>query len=159
MAERPTLEQILAAYHREMAEQYEAGRREILTVDVLVHEPVVTPNEDGTQTVALPFEGTAESPWFSGTIETPAADVQRHRDGRAVEACADYYVSGTGRDGAPCRVRVTNRFDGERWKPTLASGSPAMSFVNGADCHTVVEPRRQGPVIHIFCGKEDLPER
>ncbi len=159
MAKYPTLEEIMAAYHREMAEQYEAGRREVLTVDVLVHEPVVTPNDDGTQTVALPFEGTADNSWFTGTIETPAADVQLHRDGKAVEACADYFVNGTDCSGAPCRVRVTNRFDGKRWKPTVVSESPAMAFVNDVDCYTVVGPRRQGPIIHIFCNKEGFPEK
>ena len=131
-------------------EQFLAGRREILAVDVRLTKTTFR-FEHGMDVRTLAFCGTATGPQFSGEIQPGAADVQKRKWGRPVEFCARYAIKGRDSTGAPCTVRVTNRTtDGTHWQPSLETDSPALAAWNGAEVKAVLEQRRVGPVVHLF---------
>ncbi len=132
-------------------------RTKILEVDVRLTG--VEKNFDkktGVFKQRLPFDGTAETAYFKGTIAPGAADDQQYKGTYCISCRADYVIEGTDYTGAPCKVHVVNAKKGkENWKPTLETDSAALSFVNGADCRTVFEGREQGPIIRIYTRIEE----
>ena len=136
----------------------EVGRSEVLTVRVNLLDTITSPNADGTMRVEIPFDGRAESPWFAGKVVTPASDIQRHRNGETIEACADYILEGTDFRGTKCKVHVTNTLYPDGWKPVVSADCGALTVLNDAQCHTVVEPADSGVIIHIFCERRILPD-
>ncbi len=151
----PSPEEFLAQYRAGVEAQQRAGRREVLRVDVTLTGHTLEEPEPGYTILTLPFTGFADSPWFRGTILPGAADVQRRRNGEIERLCADYWLEGCDFTGAACRVHIVNVDEGSGWKPTVTADSAAMRFLNGADCYTVMEMRRVGPIVHIFT---ELPE-
>lgn len=127
----------------------EAGLEEVLTVDVVLTGREIREEEDA-RLVHLPFAGRAVGPLFTGQIQPGAADDQIHRDGRMVDATADYMIRGEDPEGKTASVHVVNRYREGRWKPTVTTDSAALDFLNGADCAAVLEHRPQGPIVHIF---------
>ena len=126
------------------------GKREILTVDVrLTGRKIEGKGKD--KTITLPFEGSATGPSFYGEILEGAADVQHWTLFKMNRACADYKIKGIGPDGKECIIHVINSNDGTGWKPVLRTDSEALSYLNNADCETILENRKQGPIVHIYC--------
>lgn len=99
----------------------------------------------------IPFIGEADSAFFKGTIAPGAEDNQKYKGKACLSCCADYVINGTDYTGAACKVHVINARKGnEDWKPTVESDSAALAFLNGADCRTVFEGRKKGPMIRIY---------
>ena len=124
------------------------GKRELFTVDVVVKECRET-TEEGIVYRELPFDGSFTGPLFSGAVAPGGVDRQVARPGAEPEICAAYDLVGE-KDGAPVTVHVENRNRGGRWKPTLMTTCPSLSWLNGLDCEAILEGRPQGPVVHIF---------
>ena len=147
-----------AEYRAGAAEQERAGRGEVLRIDVTLTGHEKEEPEPGYMILTLPFTGFADGRWFRGEIQPGAADVQRWRDGAIERLCADYWLEGADFTGAKCRVHVVNVDEGRGWKPTVTTDSAALSFLNGADCFTVMEMRPVGPIVHIYADLSPLPE-
>jgi hypothetical protein len=146
----PSPEELLAQYRAGAAEQEAAGRREVLRIDVTLTGHTLEEPEPGYTILTLPFVGFADGPWFRGEVLPGASDVQRRRGGQIERFCADYWLEGRDFTGAPCRVHIVNVDEGAGWKPTVTTDSAALAFLNGADCRTVMEMRRVGPIVHIY---------
>ena len=130
-------------------DEFLKGYTEVLTIDVQL-----TGREQQTRGLRthleLPFTGCGNSPWFQGAICPGAKDVQEIFWIRAQSKRADYTLEGHDYTGAPCRVHIINEGAGTAWKPTVTTDSPALAFLNSADCDALVEPRRSGPLVRIY---------
>ncbi len=157
--EFPSPEELAAQYHRGVEEQLRAGRSEVLRIDVTLTDHIREEPEPGYVILTLPFTGFADGPWFRGTVQPGAADVQRWRNGGIERLCADYRLEGRDFTGAPCSVHIVNVDEGKGWKPTVTADSDALRFLNGADCYTVMEMRRIGPIVHIYTDLAPLHDR
>ena len=155
----PSPEELLAQYRAGVEAQLGAGRGEILRIDVTLTDHIKEEPEPGYLILTLPFTGFADGPWFRGDVQPGAADVQRWRGGAIERLCADYWLVGRDYTGESCRVHVVNVDLGQGWKPTVTADSAALSFLNGADCYTVMEMRPIGPIVHIFTDLTPLRER
>ena len=133
------------AYVREFVR----GRVELFAVDVKLAGH--TKERKGKFTEhTLPFTGTADGPAFHGVIDPGAADVQQWRGFKARHCLADYTLTGADHTGAPCRIHIVNEDKGDGWSPTVTADSAALSYINSEPCTEYFEPRKRGPVIHIF---------
>lgn len=137
----------------DMVSQFLQGRRNILSVDVQLTGHKLE-KKGFYSTLTLPFTGTASGDWFCGEIQPGAADVQKRYLWKTVRFCADYIIKGTDYTGVLCQVHVVNEDTGSGWKPTVTTDSEALSFLNGADCRAVLENRKKGPVVRIFCERQ-----
>ncbi len=140
----------------DMVSQFLQGRRNILTVDVTLTGHHLE-KKGAYSTLTLPFTGKAISPWFQGEIQPGAADVQKRYLWKTVHFCADYIIKGADYTGAPCTVHIVNEDTGSGWKPTVTTDSEALSFLNGADCTAILENRKQGPIVRIYCERPACP--
>ena len=59
--------------------------------------------------------------------------------------------------GAPCRIHIVNEDKGDGWSPTVTAESEALSYINTEPCTEYFEPRKSGPVIHIFNRPPEKP--
>ncbi len=134
----------------DMVSQFVQGRRNVLTVDVKLTGHKLE-KKGAYSTLTLPFTGNAVGNWFQGEIQPGAADVQKRYLWKTVHFCADYVIKGKDHTGASCQVHVVNEDTGSGWKPTVTTDSEALSFLNGADCTAILENRKQGPVVRIYC--------
>ena len=148
--EFPPMEELMAQYRAGVEAQLRAGRCEVLRIDVTLTGHTLEEPEPGYTILTLPFTGFADGPWFHGEILPGAADVQRRRDGKTERFCADYWLEGRDYTDEKCRVHIVNVDEGDGWKPTVTADSDALRFLNGADCFTVMEMRRIGPIVHIY---------
>lgn len=132
------------------AKEFLMGRKEVLTVDVRLLGHEIT-RKGLYSKVVLPFGGEATGKWFTGKIQDGANDTQERKGFKPIKFVADYVIDGKDHSGEKCKVHVINTFDGKTWKPTVSTDSKALSFLNGADCTAVLEQRKVGPIVHIFC--------
>lgn len=131
-------------------QQFVEERTKVLEIDVKL-TGVDKKFDKGILYQTIPFTGSADSAFFKGTIAPGAVDDQKYK-GKACLSCkADYVIEGQDHTGASCRMHVVNAKKGnEDWKPTVETDSEALSFLNGADCRTVFEGRKDGPMIRIY---------
>lgn len=134
----------------EAFELFLQGYTEVLTIDVRL-----TGREQHTRGakthLELPFTGTAGGPYFKGRIQDGARDVQELLGPKAMSKCADYTIQGMDYTGSPCTVHVVNHGVGAAWKPTVTTDSAALAFLNGADYKALLEGRKSGPIVRIYC--------
>ncbi len=126
------------------------GMSMIFEVDVKISENTGfdwTPIE---QTRILPFTGECDTPWFSGSVQPGAKDVQKRRLGRIERFCAEYDMTGTDYTGKTCVVHIKNENFGAGWTPVLTTDSRALGFLNTAPAATAVESRAGGVMVRIF---------
>ena len=134
----------------EAVAQFMQGRRNVLTIDVQVTG--CSRKRKGLSSITtLPFTGSASGEWFHGEIQPGAADVQQRYLGKIVRFCADYVLKGEDYAGVKCQIHIVNTNTGRGWKPTVTTDSEVLSFLNDADCIAILENRRQGPVVRIYC--------
>ncbi len=156
--EFPSPEVWEAQYRAGVEEQERAGRREALRIDVTLTDHIREEPEPDYLILTLPFTGFADGRWFRGDVQPGAADIQRWRDGAIERLCADYRLAGEDFTGAKCSVHIVNVDEGSGWKPTVTTDSAALSFLNGADCFTVMEMRPVGPIVHIYADLTPLQQ-
>lgn len=131
------------------AKEFMQGREEVLSIDVKLTGRKLE-RKGLYSKLTLPFGGTAESKWFTGTIEPGAADVQERKGLKAIQFKADYVLSGKDCTGTPCKIHVVNIDVGNGWKPTVSTDSQALAFLNSSDCTAYLEQRKCGPIVHIY---------
>ena len=138
-----------------------------MRTEPVLHIDVVVDNEnkrkflkpDGSGISTIPFEATADGPYFTGTVLPGGVDTQRiFPDGRR-ELSARYILEGTDCAGNPCHIFVENngvlhpREDGSTYfaaVPTMVTDSPVLNFLEQDVfvCDVVVRP--QGPDITVL---------
>ncbi len=123
---------------------------EVLTIDVQLTGRSL--ERKGKENILrLPFTGSAQSVWFSGTILPGAADVQRRIGFTPVEFAASYEIAGRDFTGTDAKVSIVNRsIRGGEWQPTVRTDSKALAFLNEKPARCIFEGRKEGPVIHIY---------
>ena len=132
-------------------------REEILTINVKLLRSSLR-HEGIYNIMTLPFEGSADSRWFHGTILPGAADVQKRKLWKTVRFCADYTLEGTDYTGEKCRVHIVNVDEGHGWKPTVTTDSKALSFLNEADCKAVLHGHKNQLTVRIFASPDHRRE-
>lgn len=133
------------------------GKEQIINVDVVLTD-YEEKLEGKKKTAKLFFKGHAQSPYFTGDVETPAFDQQIHLGKITQSCCADYTVKGKDFTGQECYIKIKNQMTGTGkkldwntdWKPTVSTDSSALSKLNTHACETYAEMRKQGPMIHIW---------
>ena len=132
------------------AENFLAGRKEMLTVDVRLTK--IMPALKGIRNcLTISFTGSAKSDYFVGRILPGAEDVQKRNGFKTDRLCAVYTLEGTDFTGAKCRIDIQNVDEGSGWKPTVHTDSKALAFLNDADCYAQVKQRGlKGPLVRIF---------
>ena len=133
------------AYLREFVQ----GRVELFAVDVKLTGRSMT-RKGGETELILPFTGTADGAAFHGVIDPGAKDVQHWRGMKARHCLADYTITGADFTGDKCTVHIVNEDTGKGWTPTVTTDSTALGYINEEPCTKFFEPRKGGPVIHIF---------
>ena len=133
------------AYLREFVR----GRMELFAVDVKLTGHSMTRKGRETELI-FPFTGTADGAAFHGVIDPGAKDVQLWRGLKARHCLADYTITGTDYTGKACSVHIVNEDNGNGWTPTVTTDSAALNYINSEPCTEYFEPRKGGPVIHIF---------
>lgn len=129
--------------------EFVQGREELFAVDVKLTGRSYR-RQGLSAELILPFEGRAEGRCFSGVVDPGARDVQQWRGLKARHCLADYTLTGTDCSGSPCRVHIVNENRGQGWSPTVSTDSAVLDYINSEPCTEYVEPRKTGPVIHIF---------
>lgn len=129
--------------------QFLQGKREVLTVNVRLTGSEIL-RKGLINRVALPFTGTANSPYFKGKILPGASDVQDRIGRKPVKFRANYTLEGKDYTDVPCKIHILNTNSGSEWKPQVSTDSKALAFLNGADCTAYLQGRASGPVVRIY---------
>lgn len=140
---------------KEAVRQFLIGNQEVLTIDVHITGSTIRLKPGRRSIIKLDFDGTAIGPLFQGKILPGAADVQERKGMKPVRFCADYHIAGTDFTGTPCQVHIVNENTGSGWIPTISTDSKALAFLNHAGCSAVLEDQKQGPIVHIYCKREE----
>lgn len=98
----------------------------------------------------LPFTGTAEGPYFKGSILGEGTDTQRiYPDGK-MELSARYMMEGTDYKGNSCRVFIENNGSSlDNCIPTIVTDSVDLQFLEEAKLTAIVTPTKQGVEVRI----------
>ena len=129
--------------------EFVKGRVELFAADVKLTGRIIERKGKVTE-ITLPFIGTADGAAFHGVINPGAKDVQLWRGLKARHCLADYTITGTDFTGKPCTVHIVNEDTGDGWTPTVTTDSAALGYINAEPCTEYFEPRKGGPVIHMF---------
>ena len=125
------------------------GKEEILTIEATLGKSRF--EQKGLCSVmTVPFEGSADSKWFKGTIRPGAADVQKRKLWITDRFRADYTLIGTDYTGEACSIHIVNTDDGSGWKPDVTTTSRALDFLNHSDCRAVLQGCGNRLTVRIF---------
>ena len=101
--------------------------------------------------VMIPFTGTAEGPFFSGTILGTGVDTQKIPKGENAFLSARYMLEGTDFTGQKCRIFIENQgFDMSNCKPMIVTDSKALADLERMPLKSVVEPAESGVTVKIY---------
>ena len=67
-----------------------------------------------------------------------------------LEGDADYTIEGEDYTGQKCIIHIVNVDEGEGWKPTVATDSRALAFLNGTGCRAALQGRKDKLTVRIF---------
>lgn len=135
--------------------QFLAGRREILTFQILITHTEVTFQGNETHS-DIYFTGYCDSPCFRGTIVPEGIDRRVSQDGVTQSVRAEYAFDGIDMDGERCRLQVVNQWGDKDWKPVIITDSKKLSWLNRADLTAVLEEGRHGLTVRIFAGLDHI---
>ena len=129
--------------------QFLEGRREILTIRIIVTDSEVREAEE-ERTIRIYFTGYCECASFQGTVLPGGCDTRVQRKGEPESVRAEYTLLGRDMDGVKCYLHIVNRLCGEEYKPLIHTNSPALSWMNDTEFTAVVEGGDGGPTVRIF---------
>ncbi len=126
---------------------------EILTVHVTIDGAMDVKGQKSSVCM-VSFSGTADGPYFSGTILPGGVDTQTYAPGRLGRLSARYMLEGTDDARKPCRLFIENNGedtkDGMRTRPVIVTDSVSLSWMEEAKLQGTVEGTAEGVCIHIF---------
>lgn len=99
----------------------------------------------------LPFDGTAEGPYFSGKIIGTGTDTQKiEKSGQAVLS-ARYMLEGIDCENNPCKIFIENNgTDMAKCTPTLITNSPVLAKFETMALTSSVVPAEGGVTVYIY---------
>ncbi|MEK5056959.1 hypothetical protein BK126_18455 [Paenibacillus sp. FSL H7-0326] len=130
--------------------QFLKGKKEVLTIDVLITGSEVRKDTGTDKQIAVFFTGSSESPFFKGDIVQGAEDVQDYYEGNLTNIRADYALEGVDYVGDHCRIHIVNQRVNGELKPDLHTDSRALDFLNHADLTASIEGFTGGLTVRIF---------
>ena len=126
---------------------------EILTVHVNIDGAFEVKGSESSVCMVA-FSGTADGPYFRGTILPGGVDTQTRAAGCPARLSARYMLEGTDDTGKPCRLFIENNgeeIEGEMFtKPLIVTDSSSLSWMEKAKLHGMVEGMPNGVRIHIY---------
>lgn len=142
--------------------QFIEGREEILSFRIIVTnvEGLISTEDtieiNGQRYAAnelhiqdVHFTGYCEGDLFTGTI-IEGVDHQIYKGDDCLQMLAEYTFDGVDAEGTRCKLSVTNKWDGEDWKPVISTEDKSLYWLNDADLTAVVENGKLGPTIRVY---------
>ena len=123
----------------------------LLTIDVTCGE---SPSVTGTnhKIVMIHFTGKAHSEYFNGETVGTSVDTQKFdlKDGTCTLS-ARYMLSGTDKDGTPCRIFIDNSLhDDQGWHPFIVTDSPLLHEWEKIPLIATVDSAAKGVTVKIY---------
>ena len=121
----------------------------LLEIHVICHEAISVKGAT-KEKVMIPFEGTAEGPFFTGRIIGPGVDTQTITD-NGILLSARYMLEGKDAAGKDCRIFVENQGNGEKgFRPEIVTDSEALKEWETSVLSATVEGAPGGVTVRIF---------
>ncbi|MBO5165218.1 MAG: Cof-type HAD-IIB family hydrolase [Lachnospiraceae bacterium] len=128
-------------------------KKAVLTIHVAIHDWMDVQGES-TSVCMLCFDGTAESPYFTGKILPGGVDTQKYSKGKQGHLSARYMLEGQDLTGAACRIFIENngaRTDGEMvTTPRIVTDSKALSWLEDVELEGTIIDEADGVRIDIY---------
>lgn len=123
----------------------------IMTVHVVLSKNINVLKGKEVDICMLPFTGTADGPYFSGTVLGEGVDTQTIFHNGRVLFSARYMLEGTDCAGNKCRIYIENNGDSlDKLVPTIVTDSNALQFLSESDLSSVVTPNDVGVEVKIY---------
>lgn len=122
----------------------------ILVIHVKCEEPY---SVDGhrQKIVMIPFTGTAESPYFTGSIIGIGVDTQKIPHGGSMFLSARYMLQGKDYTGASCRIFIENQgSDMNHCTPLVVTDSEVLAELETLPLRATVLPAEGGVTVRIY---------
>ena len=125
----------------------------VLTIHVEIRESMdVQGNNESV--CMLCFDGTAESPYFTGKILPGGVDTQKYPKGKQGHLSARYMLEGQDLTGAACRIFIENngaKTEGEMiTTPRTVTDSKALSWLESVELEGTITDEEGGVRIDIY---------
>jgi hypothetical protein len=99
----------------------------------------------------IPFTGTAEGPYFNGTIVEKGVDTQKIYPNGEVKLSARYMLEGEDFNGNKCSVFIENNGESlEKCIPLIITDSADLQFLSEAELTSKVIPNEYGVEVRIY---------
>ncbi len=123
-----------------------------LILKVHVHVKSSDYVEGHTLNVAmLPFDGTADGPYFEGKVIGSGVDTQKIQKSGGMLLSARYMLEGTDYKNNPCRIFIENSgTDMANCTPMMVTNSPALADWETAKLMAKVSPGPEEVLIEVF---------
>ncbi|MBE5961887.1 MAG: alpha/beta hydrolase [Lachnospiraceae bacterium] len=130
--------------------QFLLGHKEVLTIPIIITEYEIAEQDGDYKKMAIWFTGYCDNDYFRGAVLPGGCDRQEHRGDKTLSIRAEYTLHGLDCAGKNCTIHIINQKAGDEWKPSVATNSEALGWMNTADFTAVVEPGVGGPTIRIY---------
>ncbi len=122
----------------------------LLKIHVQCQEPMVVRGQT-RDIVMIPFTGTAEGPYFRGTIEGAGVDTQKIPKGGEPFLSARYLIHGKDDEGRECQVFIENEGSADAgFTPMIVTDSPLLARWETTPLKAEVEGISGGVLVRIF---------
>ena len=123
-----------------------------LILEVHVHVKSSDYVEGHTLNVAmLPFDGTADGPYFTGKVIGSGVDTQKIQKSGEMLLSARYMLEGTDYKNNPCRIFIENSGnDMAHCTPMMVTNSPALAEWETAKLTACVKPGPEEVLIQVY---------
>ena len=111
--------------------------KEIMTINVIIDGEQTVKGKKGESCMIL-FHGTADGPYFKGTILPSAVDTQKEFYGSPRTLSARYTFKGTDFEGNSCMLFVENNAEAQKarqltTRPIIFTDSKALQWIEDAE--------------------------
>lgn len=131
----------------------------LLTVHVKIIDSCAVNN--GTNgVVMIPFNGCAESDFFTGEIVGTGVDTQKIQENQLISLSARYMLAGKDYTGKECKIFIENNGSSlENCVPTIVTDSEVLAWWQQAELVSRVTPTEGGVLVRIFeTGGNDITD-
>lgn len=130
--------------------QFLEGKREVLTIQVIVTHACTLEKTDAYVKYGVYFGGWCDTETLRGTILPGAVDVQTKVGDEPARLRAEYTLEGLDPAGKLCRVHVVNQKRGRFYRPVIDTDSEALGWMNGHEFVAALEGFDGGLTVRIF---------
>ena len=131
-------------------EHFLAGKRELLTIQVVITGSKMIAEKDGYRECEVSFTGYCDNDLFQGSILPKGVDVQKQYGDGAAVLRAEYTLVGRDYEMNACSIHIVNQKKGSRYKPTVTTDSKALAYLNDLDMTASLEGFPGGLTVRVF---------